>query len=493
MSQEAPQGQTRHAPPDSPDKDASSREFVRDAIGIQATPPAHRFLDAPWLDRDQALADYWRRHPIDRFGDRIHLALACFYALLVGAPISYMESAGLFPLGCLVFRLPFIWRGVWRPALTPLPLAILAWFTWSFFTLLWSPDRAAGWDDHDTIRYLLITLAIWPVMHHRHTLILCIAIGFLAGNAAQLANYLGVKRGSELGLEWLAMYPFDTRNGGWWPAVPGGEMLVGALGLHLPVVLMGKGRWRALAILASLITIAGLIATGTRGAWIAAAGMTLIALGITLAQLPTRAARLRAVAITAVACTILSAGVWAFAGDMVKQRFGAIITETQRVIDEKDFDSDNGVRIALALWAWEAFTEHPIAGVGAGGFTQYVNDHAARRPDAHARLIEGRATHAHNAPLHALATTGVIGGALLAAVVTLALMNAWRCARIGADGQSQWGTYHAGPFFALVGMTLVMPFDIVLCSAQPAAVFFLMCALCPWWIPPRKERAVTPR
>ncbi len=52
-----------------------------------------------------------------------------------------------------------------------------------------------------------------------------------------------------------------------------------------------------------------------------------------------------------------------------------------------------------------------------------------------------------------------------------------------SGGSGEVSGYEAGPAFALVGMLLVTPFDVVNVNAQTAGLWWIIVALCIWGRP----------
>lgn len=440
------------------------------------TPAASRrlglrwLLSAGWLDQVRVANDLGVSSG-KAWLERLHLIAALAWCFTIGLPITFMEIAAI-PIGVIcAIRLCFTpaWRSYrWVIAL-PTFVLLLAWTIWQAITLAWSLDRHLGVLQFGAMRFGWTIWAFLPLLHERRKLIAAIALGFLAFNASQLINHLGVKGG----IPWLVIRSFADRNGGWWPEVIAGSMLVAALGLHLPVAMMGAGRARTLAIGASLVTLLGIFATGTRAAWIAAAGLLVVVSVVAIARRPTWKSRVRAAAL-ALACVAAGAGaIWFTIGESVVRRYEAARDEYVRAVRQGDYDSDNGVRIKMKDWALEAFREHPIRGIGVGSYPRWVRAHADAAGNAKQRFLDAGHGHAHNAVLHTLATTGVPGMALLGL--------AWLAALVGGVGvlrPQDWGTSLAGPPFALLGLLLVTPFDAIHVTAQLSAVMLAMMALC---------------
>lgn len=441
------------------------------------------WLRADWIDRAGARAAFER--PGQPLIERLHVAAGCAWCAMLAGKMTMVEIAAAGPgLMFLVSMFTPKARGTLKYlAVQPLVWMLAAWVAWSVLTLAWSPDPRRGIDQIGTVRFALVMLTLWPVMGCRRWFIGAMAAGFLALNLGQAVSVIGHRAG----VAWLELKIQDGRYGGWLPAVYAGEMLVAALGLHLPAALMGRGRARWFARAACVATLAGIVASGTRGAWISAAGLVVIAglvgawrwrSGSSRAAPGPGAARGLRIVLAAVV-TLLIAGAGVAIGPLVVKRVGQVRDEIARAIDTGDFDSDNGARLMMAAWAWRAFTENPVRGIGVGGFLAWVGEHHEARHEAVWKRIEAvDHGHCHNGVLQAAATMGVPGVALLVSMAGCAIW--WAFAGLGRE---RLGTYDAGPAFALIGLALLWPFDAIYVNAQPSAVLFTLLALSQAWRP----------
>jgi O-antigen ligase len=374
--------------------------------------------------------------PLADSRSRLGTLAAGAFGIGLGLPITPMELAGI-PL--MVFTLVALfsrWRSLADLARQPFAIALIAWIVWAVIALAWSPDRAHGLDELANARWLW-TL---PVLMH-------------ASQAAQLVL-------QAMDNPWIAEHRLPDRVSGWSRPAVAGSLLCSILGLHLPRAMFAAD-WtrRVLAVLA----LVGLIATGTRGAWIVAAVMlaaailVLIALGIRHKH---HRARAIVVALAGVV-VITSAGV--ALRDNIESRVSEAQREITAALEDGNKHTSTGGRIAMIEWALEAVRAEPITGVGTGGYRAWVNEQQAERgidPDSQ-RVLD----HAHNAYLHIAATQGLVGLVLYAAVVALALRNAWPRTPEAA-----------GLFTAIVGLALVSMFDTIPVNAQTSALAMTLAA-----------------
>lgn len=442
-------------------------------------------------DRVQQMLDRPMVH--DRFGHRLHLVFALLLCFLIPFQTTVVQLAVAPLLVFFVLRTPHIWRTWASLFVQPLFLAVLAVILWAAITLLWTPDVRHGVRELASYRWATAMWLLWPVMMHRPLLIGALVMGFLCGNLAQAGHAVGL----HTGIEWLTYDRDPSRISGWWDPATGGSMLVGALGLHLPAAFMGRGKWRLAGLIGSGVTLVGIAATGTRGAWIAAAALLILIAAFTIAR-RVMAGRMQARGDTeprppahsdapgrrrlppalVVAMVSLAAGIvaWVAAGDAIKQRLADGRAELSRIVQEGDYESFTGGRVLMAQWALEAAREHPM-GVGIGGYRAWVVSELEKRGEG--RLAPYIHNHAHNAFLHIAATQGVVGIALALLVIALALRGGFSELRsAAAAGGDHLGTYSAGPGFALLGLLLVSAFDTVHLGGHTAPLLGVLLAMC---------------
>lgn len=441
------------------------------------------WLDLGWVDPSRALADFQLQAQKDLRGDRIHAVLAFIWGWLIVGPISFAEAAIAFPGICWLIRLFVVPRAARWAFLQPTFIAFVAWAVWHLIAISWSNADDGGFKQATILRWAAPMLALYTIMPRRGVIIAGLVAGLLSGNLSQLVNWIGVRQD----IPALVLRPFagTDRNGGWWPIVVGSEHLVAALGLHLPVALMGKGKWRLFAIAATIVSLAGLVATGARGAWAAALVLSLVVVAVAIMRETQPRARLKLAGAASLAAAILGAGLWFFAGDRITARVSQAWDEIPRAYSNRDFTSttgagvgDDSARVAMILWAVDAVRDRPIVGIGTGGFAAYVREHRLADelayPDASARVHQ----HCHNAILQEWATKGLIGLVLLLAFVFVVLWSAFT-----PLSRETLGTYAAGPAFALVGLCMLWPFESMQSNSSTIKLFLALVAICPAWYP----------
>lgn len=425
----------------------------------------------PYLEPARVQHDLTQPTIRDPFGHRLHTYFGLLWCFCLAGPSSVVEIASIPLIVFFLIRTPNIWRTWGSFAVQPVTLLIAAWALWQALSLAWSPDPRQGLQELGANRWVWAIWMLWPIMERRNWLIAALVAGFLCGNFAQLLHAAG-RHFDIPAITWPRM---PDRNSGWWDPVVGGSMLVGALGLHIPAAFMGRGKWRWMAFAGCIITLVAIFATGTRGAWLAAGGLCEI--GISVAVLRVRPVKrlLTTLATVLVIGAAVGAVVYAAAGDSIMRRVEQARADMARAIEHGDFDTDTGARILMAAFARQALTEHPVRGVGAGGYRVWTREYIRERAP---EIVDPRIhAHPHNAALQVAATTGLVGLAITGGIVVVALRGGFR--DLGLPGPTTGlGSYAAGPAFAIVGLMLAGLFDPVHLNAQTGAFLATLMGLC---------------
>jgi O-antigen ligase len=366
-----------------------------------------------------ALLQYAKRR--DPIGHRLHGLFAMLH--LFSLPLATAVSSGTFGLlvGFAAWRIAWsTWRCYTPLVRAPVLWAVAAWVGWTALSLTWSSHPGRGAEDLWTMRMAILPLALWPVMEFAPWLVGAALLGVVGQNAAQLLQYLG----------WVDLRPQDGvvgRMGGLIHPIQTGAWCVAAMCWHLAAVLSRGGRLRVLSLVGLALAGLGLVATQSRGPWLAAAIILPLALVIIGGRRPR--ARVPAVALAVLGIVSVVAA-WPFVDDVVTSRVRVAADEYRHARDDHVYWSDVGLRIGLWRWAWELYEQAPVIGIGAGGYREGIIELPSfrrameRRPEDARKKMDR--VHAHSVPLHALATTGTVGGVIVAALLLLAAVGAWR-------------------------------------------------------------------
>jgi O-antigen ligase len=421
------------------------------------------------------LAEAARRDPR---GHAMHLAAAALWCFLCTFPTSILELGGIPLIIIFTIRIPWMWR-TWKAfGIQPFCMTFALFVLWQALSLTWTPDLKQGLHELSCNRWFWVAWMLWPVVAHQRLLLRAIILGLCVGLFIQLLNILAAH--GHLALpRFLTFHRPPNRDSGWWDPVAGGSMLVGCLGLCLAPVLSlaAVARARILFALAAGVALVSIIATGTRGAWIAAGGLIVMAIGIasfrrwrvqrieraalpkipSITLMPSFAMVLVLVAVPLLASiltfSLMSSRVQLAERDLAAARAG-------------NFNTDTGARLYMWSRAIDAFSSHPILGVGAGGYKHWAQEHppAATAPNTPPSAAPVHA-HAHSAPLHIAATLG-LPGLVLAPLMLFFLL------RGGLPDDPPAAA------LAILGLLLVSTFDPVHINQQTGAFLFTILPFC---------------
>lgn len=441
----------------------------------------------------QARHDSQFFHHLGAFGYPFHLWLGALWCVLVVGPMATVELGAIAVGVCFLARLPFVWRGLWDALRQPAVILLSLWCVWG-----WVLTARSGWSGdalHEMSfqRWAYAFVVLWAVMDNRRVLVVGLAVGFALAQLAQLGEFFGYRFGIDR-LVWSHPPAPDpaARISGWWhqPAI-GGAMLVACLGLHLGPALFGRGRVRVIAMVASGATVVALLATGTRGAWVAAAGLVGVVAVVGIAAMVFGGARGQSAERTAaslwrrvgaIAAAIALVGCVVAVVPQTRSRVGLLVTEVRDVLTRDDFDSDMGGRVLAAKAALDAIAKHPVAGVGPGGFHSHVRQYASEKAIVIAPHRLEKLKTAHNTLLHTAATQGLVGAVLLYAGLLCAVWGGLRPRTVhGVPRLSEHlGTYAAAPAIALLGVVIAGAFESTPVNTSTGALSTVLIALCGW-------------
>jgi O-antigen ligase len=398
----------------------------------------------------------------DDIGHRIQIGLALLFLVLL--PVASVPKE--YPFGALVIwslvRLKHTWPSYVPLLRSPLTLVILAWVLWHAVSWAWSSDWRQGWDEFGASRVLLLPLLLWPILDRVPWLIGAALLGVLLQNGAQVVQALGFD---------LRPQDVDGRYGGLIHPIKTGAWCAAAMCWHMSAVFHARGRLRWASVALLLVTSAGLLATEARGPWLSAAiAVPLMILTVALR----RPAGRKTAALIALAAVAASLAAWPLAGERVRERIDAAAEEARSARQDGIYWTSVGLRIGMTHWAWDLFLEHPVVGLGAGEYKSAHRDH----PDFKAVLARARTerhrdymqrSHPHSMYLYSLASTGLVGGALLVGVIALVMRRCW------LDAPNH--VYADGTLFALISWLIGAQFDCYNLDGHRLGLFALIVAV----------------
>jgi O-antigen ligase len=448
--------------------------------------PAH---DASAIDALRYGREY------DWIGHHVAVALALIYLFLLPLATAPKDWAfGLLTLWTLI-RLPHTWRSYLPLLRLPIVWGPLAWVVWQATSLLWAQNLEQGWDELKVQRMLITPLLLWPILDRAPWLVMAALAGVLAQSGVQLVQAVG----------WLPLQSTgEGRLRGLIHPIHSAMWFGAAIIWHLSASLNTTGWKRAASLILMLLAGVGLIATGSRGPWLAAA----IALAAALVIIPMRRADVRRPAFVIGVAAILSvAAAFSFAPASLRQRVRDAQQEIALARQQQAFWTSAGLRLGLWGWAMETWRTSPIIGVGAGDFpaayqsldsfrsactiaTEQAMEHeipgyaAAKAAGEDVTRLKGHRRgqrlavsrveyltrdHAHSTYLHTLASQGVIGLALLLIVLALIARQCWKDRRDHP--------YSDGMLFVLLCWVAGAPFDCYELNGHQLGLLALVIAL----------------
>jgi O-antigen ligase len=378
----------------------------------------------------QAALRYARER--DPIGHTTHTILAMIYLFLLPLTTMPKDAAFIVLVAYTLARVHCTLPATLYLARDRLGQLFVLWAGWHALSLLWSSDVAEdGMVEVRAFRVVLTGLILWPVLDRLGLLILAFLGGVLAQNGFQLLQGLG----------WLGFEPdFNERLEGLVHPIHAGSVCLAAICWHLSAVIRARGKLQILSAVALLLAGAGLITSGSRGPWLAAA----VSLPLMLVVIAWKRPTTRKIVIGLGAAGIVgTAALWFFGGDFVTRRTEEAVADLRASLDG-DLDTNLGVRFALWGAALDLAREDPFTGAGAGDFGEGVE--SLGRDE-----LLGDAFHAHSLYMHELATTGIPGALLATAVVVFAIVRSFR-----DRPDTAWSL---GTPFVLIGWAVATIFD----------------------------------
>jgi O-antigen ligase len=410
----------------------------------------------------------WARchHP---WGDRIHFTLAILYAWTL--PFAPAPEGPLLIATVItsLLRLPQTYRLVPFLVRDVSLWLLFAWIGWTALSMMWTVNTPQGVEELRAFRAILIPIAIFPLLDRLPWLIVAAIIGALMQNVMQITSYFDL----------FGDTAPNGRTGGLHHTIMAAAWFAVIFSWALGAVLSTRGRRRLLAGLVSGCMLLGLLATGSRGAWLSV--IIGLPIGFGVRWLARRfigrndadafALSWRPAAI--VACTLIVAG--AAAWPILQPRIDAAVDEYHAARNDGVYWTSVGLRVGIWNWGTEAWTLKPVRGHGAGSFRDALFEVPAFRSlnedNAHrsSRISYLTRRHAHSTPLHTLITTGLVGFVLVFAFFVVLILRAIRdpADHVFADGQlaalltwivgSQFDSYHlTGHVFGLLMLLTAM-------------------------------------
>jgi O-antigen ligase len=311
-------------------------------------------------------------------------------------------------------------------------LALIAWFA---LTLAWAKDPGVGALSLLTVVIALVTLMIVATTATSRRAVRLIVSAFVAGAvvAVVLAQAIKGIQPAASAVATASIGDDRLQSGASDPnylaaVVVAALVLAGGL-----AAFDARARVRLTMTAAALILLYGLLATQSRGGFIAGAAALLCALAIF------KSGRGRVLLGILVVCA-----------------FAAVFFALNPLALERVTTIDGGGNGRAQLWdvAWSVARDHPLVGVGTGNFVVVERDYVREaKPLRFTDLIAEKPHVVHNVYLQTLAETGVVGLVLLLALLVGLLRTFLLAAKRFDDlGDGAMATLARALFVALTGM-----------------------------------------
>ena len=420
----------------------------------------------------------------DRVGHEIHTALGILatFSLPLSPAINNIAMAIL--LGCGLIRL-WVTLPCYRVLLRDRLLWLwLLWAAWLGVTIVYSLDVEEGLTELKAFRVILLPLLLWPVIDRIPRLIAAFLGGVFVMNVVQVVQVAGW---FGLGLEGdgrarAGLHPIQT-----------GAMALAVMLWHLSW-LFAQTRERnetdsrqhimlALVVIGLLAASFGVVASGSRGVWVATV-ITLPIAWVMLAMQHRTSLRRNLIVVASIA--MVGVTIWMMQPTYLQHRIATGWQETTDAVVDGDYDSSTGLRILFWKWGWEFFLDSPFVGQGAGSFRKLSID----RPE-HAKLAEqwpdraerGRflAAHPHSLYLHMLYATGLGGFIVACLTLWVLLVRCWKSRGVAPNIHGDFlggylGGYLGGTIFVFISWLIGTQFDCYHLNGHLFGLFALIVA-----------------
>lgn len=281
-----------------------------------------------------------------------------------------------------------------RPAAFLLPFALLC--VWIVASIQWAPDRGEGMAYAITlVQLFLMTWLVWQLCRDRvdrSRLMQAYVLGCYVSVSSTIAQYLAGNALAQSSQERFAAAGFNP------------NYLASTLALGIPLAwhLVLSGRSRPLTLVNFLAIPAILVAiflTGSRGGLITAV-LALSVIPLTYAKLGPR------VQVTVVVGLVALSLAAYWLAPAFEQKLPTGVQRFAEIPDQLQSGDLTG-RGQIWIAGVKLYRDHPIIGVGSGGFARAVKPYL------------GQEKTAHNAFLNVAVQTGVIGLALFLATLAM--------------------------------------------------------------------------
>ena len=374
-------------------------------------------------ERIQKLMSYAQER--DPIGDKIHTIFAC--AFFVTVPFNIPAASITFSV--LVFywliRLPSTYRTLSLLTTNTIVIYLLLWFCWLSLSLLWSNNIDNGLDHLRSSRMMFLPILLWPIMHNWKKLVISALVGVAILNALQISDFL---------ISVFQKKPIERTSG-----FIGGHPPNAGLWSSFSFIVLSSWIFtiqnKRKAIFISLILLAvsalfGSVLAGGRGNFV---GLFVAVPVLVFCILKNSNTSPKKLVILLCGFAAIVSTVWLVppARKLTQVRTEQALEGYKKYIEQDDPRTSTGIRLAWWSSSVRAFKNHPIRGVGLGGFPNWtvvddgLDGYVKRWPGFSKRVLL-EPSHPHSMYFSTLAEGGLVGiGILIAVFICLCVASVY--------------------------------------------------------------------
>lgn len=359
----------------------------------------------------------------DRFGDRIHLALAC--ATVGLAPVNG-RLASWFLIALMIWGLirTVCWRAYLPTGPRRVMIPALCWVGFLALSLAWSSELRTGLYEIWVQPWVALPPLLWPLMSRWRWIVLSALVGTWIQATFQSGAIL-LDGFHQDGWGWAGFAEHPRRTAVWYAAVVTGLILA----------IRGRLLSNWLWLLGIIPPLAAILLAGSRAALLAL--LLSVPAGL-LVQAMSRTGGGRVLMKVGAAVLLLVVLV-----PMANPDMPGVLRETAvRMIDSVDSEQVEDIRIAWWRSSMRQWPRRPMFGYGLGGTaTALKNDPILREETAHSPWMRDVAVfnQPHSVYFQTLLEGGLVGVGLLIWLLGTVFQQAWRHSRSHSLGSVAFG------------------------------------------------------
>ena len=353
----------------------------------------------------------------DPVGHRVHwwiAMVACFLQPI--NPVAAAIGQGAL-IGYSILRLHATWRCLMPLLRSSVVLAALAIMLWTTIAVAWSPDVGKGLGRVMPMRFLLFSLAIWPVLNRPIPFLMSLMLGCSVQAVFQILMFV----------DWMPNPDYRpwVFNGGLGKH-PGNTALWSGcfVAVLFGVLLAEPRRWATLLPLVAA-GLVSLILSGSRSLVVALPVGILLVLGRSL-WLGRGRGRGRGILVTAVVIGLVVVSIMAATNALPLKRLDTMVTEFQAALVDSNYGTSSGLRLIWWRESLPIVEAAPIIGHGTGSTAVAYESQFDQTASSDIPTTAIGTDNPHSTIVTEAIERGGVGLVLWAVFVLLALKAAWR-------------------------------------------------------------------